>query len=39
MKTIVVPTDFSKHAKNALKIAAQIAKKNNGKIILLHMLE
>lgn len=39
MKTILVPTDFSKHAENALKVAAQIAKKNNGNIILLHMLE
>ena len=39
MKTILVPTDFSKHAENALRVAAQIAKKNNGKIILLHMLE
>ena len=27
MKTILVPTDFSKHAENALKVAAQIAKK------------
>ena len=39
MKTILVPTDFSKHAENALRVAAQIAKKNNGKIIILHMLE
>ena len=39
MKTILVPTYFSKHAENALKVAAQIAKKNNGEIILLHMLE
>lgn len=39
MKTILVPTDFSKHAENALKVAAQIAKKNNGNILLLHMLE
>ncbi|CCG52310.1 Universal stress protein UspA [Flavobacterium indicum GPTSA100-9 = DSM 17447] len=39
MKTILVPTDFSKHAEHALKVAAQIAKKNNGKVILLHMLE
>ncbi len=39
MKTILVPTDFSKHAENSLKVAAQIAKKNNGEIILLHMLE
>lgn len=39
MKKILVPTDFSDHAKYALKVAAQIAKKNNGEIFLLHMLE
>lgn len=39
MKKILIPTDFSKHAKYALKVAAQIARKNNGEIILLHMLE
>lgn len=39
MKTILVPTDFSKHAEYALKVAAQVAKRNNGKVILLHMLE
>lgn len=39
MKKILVPTDFSKHAEYALKVAAQIAKKNNSEIILLHMLE
>lgn len=39
MKTILVTTDFSKHAEYALKVAAQVAKKNNGKVILLHMLE
>lgn len=39
MKKILVPTDFSIHATNALKVAAQIAKKNQGEIILLHMLE
>lgn len=39
MKKILVPTDFSEHAHHALKVAAQIAKKNNGEIILLHMLE
>jgi len=39
MKRILVPTDFSAHADNALKIAAQIAKKTNGEIFLLHMLE
>jgi len=39
MKTILVPTDFSDEAENALKVAAQIAKKHNGEIYLLHMLE
>jgi nucleotide-binding universal stress UspA family protein len=39
MKRILVPTDFSKHAEYALRVAAQIAKKNNSEIYLLHMLE
>jgi len=39
MKRILVPTDFSKHAEYALRVAAQIAKENNSEIILLHMLE
>jgi len=39
MKRILVPTDFSEHAEDALKVAAQIAKKNDSEIILLHMLE
>jgi nucleotide-binding universal stress UspA family protein len=39
MKRILVPTDFSKHAQYALKVAAQIARENNSEIILLHMLE
>ncbi|MFT4698113.1 MAG: nucleotide-binding universal stress UspA family protein [Flavobacteriaceae bacterium] len=39
MKRILVPTDFSKQAENALKIAAQIAKKHNSEIFLLHSLE
>jgi len=39
MKRILVPTDFSKHAEYALRVAAQIARKNNSEIILLHMLE
>ncbi|NBL63779.1 universal stress protein [Flavobacterium sp. NST-5] len=39
MKRILVPTDFSEHAENALRVAAQIAKKHDGEIILLHMLE
>ena len=39
MKKILVPTDFSDHAYYALQVAAQIARKNGGEIILLHMLE
>ncbi len=39
MKKILVPTDFSDHAYYALKVASQIARKNDGEIILLHMLE
>lgn len=39
MKKILIPTDFSKNAEYALKVAAQIAKKHQGEIILLHMLE
>lgn len=39
MKKILVPTDFSDHAEYALKVAAQIARENDGEIYLLHMLE
>ncbi|MEZ0129453.1 universal stress protein [Flavobacterium sp. LBUM151] len=39
MKRILVPTDFSEHAEDALKVAAQIAKKNDSEIIVLHTLE
>lgn len=39
MKRILVPTDFSKYSEEALKLAAQIARKYNSEIILLHMLE
>ncbi len=39
MKRILIPTDFSEHAEYALRVAAQIAKRNNAEIILLHMLE
>lgn len=36
---ILVPTDFSKNAENALKVAAQIAKKFKSEIYLLHFLD
>jgi nucleotide-binding universal stress UspA family protein len=39
MKKILIPTDFSKYADQAIEAGAQIAKKNNAEIILLHMLE
>jgi len=39
MKTILVPTDFSKNANHALKYAMEIAKKENAKIILLHVYQ
>lgn len=39
MKKILVPTDFSKEAENALKVAAQLAKRHDCEIYLLHMLE
>ena len=39
MKRILVPTDFSIYAENALKAAAALAKKHNAEILLLHMLE
>lgn len=39
MKKILVPTDFSQPAEYALKVAAQLAKKNNSEIHMLHMVE
>ncbi len=39
MKKILVPTDFSEQAENALKVAAQLAKKHNCEIYLLHIIE
>ncbi|TYB78419.1 universal stress protein [Bizionia myxarmorum] len=39
MKKILVPTDFSNEAEQALKVAAQLAKKHGSEIYLLHMLE
>lgn len=36
MQTILVPTDFSDNARNALAYAAQFAKKMNASLLLLH---
>lgn len=38
MKTILVPTDFSKNAEHALNYAVQLAKYENARVILLHVL-
>jgi len=39
MKKLLVPTDFSDQSENALKVAAQLAKKYECEIHLLHILE
>ena len=39
MKKLLVPTDFSNEAENAIKVAAQLAKKHDCELILLHMLD
>ena len=39
MKKILVPTDFSDQAENALKVAVQLAKKYDSEIYMLHMIE
>jgi len=39
MKRILVPTDFTDQSENALEFAYQIAKKINGEIELLHVLD
>lgn len=39
MKKILVPIDFSKPSKYAAQMAAQIAKKTNATIYLLHLIE
>ena len=36
MQTILAPTDFSDNAKNAVVYAAQLAKKLNASVVLLH---
>ncbi len=39
MKQILVPTDFSEQAENALKLAAEMAKANNADLLVLHVVE
>lgn len=39
MEKIIVPVDFSQHSEYALEVAAEIAKKTNSELLVLHMLE
>ncbi len=39
MKKILVPTDFSEQAENALKVAAQLAERFNAELYILHTLD
>ena len=39
MKTILVPTDFSKTAQLAIEVAADVAKRAEAELILLHVIE
>ncbi|WP_405202893.1 universal stress protein [Dokdonia sp. LLG6352-1] len=39
IKKILVPTDFSEQAENALRVAADLARKHNASINLLHMVD
>lgn len=39
MKKILVPTDFSKPASMAVEVAADIARKANAQLVLLHVVE
>jgi len=39
MKKIIVPTDFSDQAYNALDLACEIALKTDAKIVLMNVIE
>lgn len=39
MKRILVPTDFSEQAENALKVALKLAEKHKSEIFVLHSME
>lgn len=39
MKKILVPVDFSKPSENALKVAADLAKRNKSELHILHVIE
>lgn len=39
MKKILVPVDFSEPSENALKVAVELAKRNNSELHVLHVIE
>jgi nucleotide-binding universal stress UspA family protein len=39
MKKIITPVDFSQHSEYALETAAELAKKHNTELVVMHMLE
>jgi nucleotide-binding universal stress UspA family protein len=39
IKNILVPIDFTEHSLNALEVAIDIAKRNNAKIVLVHIVD
>lgn len=39
MKKILVPVDFSTPSENALKVAGELARKNNSELHILHVIE
>jgi len=39
MKQILVPTDFSEQAENALQLATEMAKANDAELLVLHVVE
>jgi nucleotide-binding universal stress UspA family protein len=38
-KTILVPTDFSEGARDALRLASELAKTHHAKVVILHVTE
>jgi nucleotide-binding universal stress UspA family protein len=39
IRTILHPTDFSEHSKNALQLASALARDYGARLVVLHVLE